>query len=1389
MLIVLCYSLILPVKAEVEDGEITQGQSNIVNGGFEDPDLISQVSNANWSNTNASNVSGWQTTATDNLIEFGWMLNGASAHMVPTITAEIIGVGASDGVQFSEVVSSDESSLYQSLSLSAGYYYNWTVHHRGRTGVDTMAIIITDDAHIDYTKTEKTEVDHFNQIIYWLKANGITAPLAGETTDYIVYSTELKENLSFSAASTGSSFSFTKDSEHTVSFEIKIVSTDETNWGEYTGTYLSEADKDILFLMVPFASSYAKDPKTAGNLIDNCSFLDNQGNNLLVNGSFDDVKISNAYSFLKGANAPSPKAGIGWCTTSYDYSIEIGNLEKGNAYGIDVIRNETIENAPSIREGSQFVELNANQDSSLYQVVHTDPGKMYKWSLSHRGRSGLDTMALIIGPEQPYAPLKTTKTSRDQMMQIVDWISKQTDVAWDIPANGCSEKITIYSPKFNSSGGFELSSNIFSLQKDANHTEEWSIWIISSRNDAWHDYGEIDLDALYDYEYIVPEGHDKSIFGFVSIKSSNSNNTYGNLLDNISFKEYYYVNVENATNGGGSEIKITNDDDSFLFDSDDSKESGWALAGSDIAIHLKPGIRKIVGTYINGTFVTIEEWQYNEENNEYIYHFENTSTTIKVEVIYVANTVVYDSRSDHEYQYDELSGGCEFALGHYNPEYISHAPQSDDGWYFVGWKYISPANNNIYMLEAVHKIVYKENEGNGTETFELHRILENGETEVVVADIPYNEGVTLFGEWKYRQRVIAQSYNQTTMEYDISTEGGNAILTIASGDALEKTDYVFDELVVGEQVYAAEGAYINVTASRKVGYKFSGWYDSSGKLVSNSISYTYRVSANKVVDLLAHFEPAGYNIIITCTVENSVDLSKYFAINCTFSNLRANKVYSLTGLSTNPITINGETVTNPTRIKADETGNASVTIYMKHGDNAELLFVPDNTLYSIISSDYKSEGYNVRGEADALRLTNNVTVSLKYYFVMQTVYIASSKHYGGIVSEASPDVISITCTSSYTIEFKTLYNSLIYNDLSVDFCFFDSSGNPKAFAKGTRILMIDFTEKNNPRYYSYTISTDDINKIKLDGNFKELVTNNSYERTFSGDQTITERLVFLVDYVGTENPAESGRVALVYNNDCNDLNIALNPVKKFVNVVEDDTELTITKENEDNIASNGPLTMNISINSSTFTVNTLYEDGIYLVKLTVEGGFPDGTYALINDIKYFSNNGLILISPLICGDYLAEIYFPVPIELNAGKTIVTASLLPVVTSVVNNPSVHSTNLEFTCIDVSSSAIDANITQNVLNPGYITSCQATLKYQNIDNIQLTIKRKNSDGTITNIIENIDVTLPPDDEAVVIALANGFVGSVGETYIFDFVGYINNAQACNDLCVVVIGYAPN
>ena len=636
------FSLAFSFSTAAEDNGMVVGQSSIINGGFEDPDLKTANPTASWKNTTKDQVLGWDTTATDGKIEFGWMKDGAtletaSEHMKPTVTSELIaGVGASDGWQFAEVVGNESSSLYQSLPLNAGYSYEWSVRHRGRAGVDTLALFLTDDANIDYAKSDKESKDHFSQIIEWMKAQGVTKPSDGVMAEYTVYTTPLKESLSFEEASTGSYFSDKEDAEHTVKFQVYLMSTGKAGWGEYSGTYASDTKKNVLFVLTPFSSASTNSPSTSGNLIDNLSFSDSQGNNLLINAGFDDIPITTSYKNFNAANSSSPTTGIGWSTTASDYIVEVGNLQKSDAYGLGVTYNTTTLNAPSIREGNQFVELNAEEESSLYQIVNAEAGKMYKWSLSHRGREGLDTMALIIGPGQEYAPKKANnnKNSRDQLMQIVDWLYAQTDVALDIPETGCSDVIRIYSPKFNGNGGYALSENIFSWQKDSKHTEEWDVWIISSLNDTWHDYGELEEGATYKHEYIIPDGHDQSIFGFVSHGSTRANGTknitYGNLLDNISFKEYYYLDIDNDTHSGGATLSVSSGrEDGFIAE---SESSGWALAGNSIIVRLTEGPRAIIGTYINDVYVPLESWTCDAETGEYTYTFENVTSAIKINV-------------------------------------------------------------------------------------------------------------------------------------------------------------------------------------------------------------------------------------------------------------------------------------------------------------------------------------------------------------------------------------------------------------------------------------------------------------------------------------------------------------------------------------------------------------------------------------------------------------------------------------------------------------------------------------------------------------------------------------------------------------------------------------
>jgi len=74
----------------------------------------------------------------------------------------------------------------------------------------------------------------------------------------------------------------------------------------------------------------------------------------------------------------SGDARIYWNTTEASEQIEYGSFVTPN-------------------EGSNFAELNASVQASLFQDIPTIPGVTIRWSLAHRGRDGTDTMRVYIG--------------------------------------------------------------------------------------------------------------------------------------------------------------------------------------------------------------------------------------------------------------------------------------------------------------------------------------------------------------------------------------------------------------------------------------------------------------------------------------------------------------------------------------------------------------------------------------------------------------------------------------------------------------------------------------------------------------------------------------------------------------------------------------------------------------------------------------------------------------------------------------------------------------------------------------------------------------------------------------------------------------------------------
>lgn len=294
-------------------------------------------------------------------------------------------------------------------------------------------------------------------------------------------------------------------------------------------------------------------------------------NRKLQNGSFEEGP-----TFEKSYDQPDQSAVPSWNTTAFQGKIELFR-DNPNTY----LTNPNVRLTPT--DGTYAAELNADEESTLYQVVKTTPSSVYEWGLDHGARNGKDIMALVIGPNQDAKPSKPNKDGRDQFMQMVDWLNIDNST---IKVGAEPKQYTVYSKKFAANGAFadNAGNNAFSLTPSTIYTEEWHIWIMASNRgkdpskaNPWNSYGanaegsagsgngsgSTTVDLSKYYLYTVPAGQTRTLFGFVSVgyvdsqTTADKAKTYGNFLDRINFQLYHPLSGSTTTHGsavvGGSD--------------------------------------------------------------------------------------------------------------------------------------------------------------------------------------------------------------------------------------------------------------------------------------------------------------------------------------------------------------------------------------------------------------------------------------------------------------------------------------------------------------------------------------------------------------------------------------------------------------------------------------------------------------------------------------------------------------------------------------------------------------------------------------------------------------------------------------------------------------------
>lgn len=526
-------------------------------------------------------------------------------------------------------------------------------------------------------------------------------------------------------------------------------------------------------------------------------------------------------------------------------------------------------------------------------------------------------MALVIGPKQSYNPTKASRTSRDQFMQMVDWLKNNED-------ESTSEKIknqqsgdkpiecVVYSKKFASNGTFENASDRnFSLSQTDVFSEEWHIWIIKSDNREWHKYGKGSKTAESSdyYKYIVPEGSNQSIFAFVSYQGTDAkgqstpdrHNTFGNLLDGITFDLYHPAEAIVNTGGTGTVTYTQNGSETNVEITPQSKNNPLEIMVDDnteLEIIAKPSFAKddngnfrldgeggkipnmFIGSYvtINGERKYLKSEEFTSEtdadgNAYYKYNFNNISGRVTVELFFSEiYTVTYLSNGGEKYSVKSMGSGTgiavlddttnvarfnERASGNYTAT-ACNWKDSDSGTLFYGWEYVSPGSeDNATVFNPDINVTYNYDGSNDPQALDFvitGTLAGTAESKTITTNA--RNVAVLKARWYFKHNVIAQTKKNDGTYVNSST--GGYVSVNESDDIYKLSDIEY----YGKTFYSFKDKTVTVTATAMDGYRFVDWYEKTADgetYINNRTSHTYTVDDSSTT-LYAKFEHDDYRI-------------------------------------------------------------------------------------------------------------------------------------------------------------------------------------------------------------------------------------------------------------------------------------------------------------------------------------------------------------------------------------------------------------------------------------------------------------------------------------------------------------------------------------------------
>lgn len=587
----------------------------------------------------------------------------------------------------------------------------------------------------------------------------------------------------------------------------------------------------------------------------------------LVNGSFDipvvpsisnydgDLSSGTKGSWYLNTNEGFEERAIaqgypsfGWRTTAYDEKIELVSQKRSATTGYNVVPYE----------GDQFAELIAEEQSSLYQTVSTPVvGEVFNWSLAHAGRAERDTMGLFIGPAQADY-MKVDSWDNDIFMWMAELIKNTSQIEWEKADVGCT-KHTVYSRK-----DIDLSkvteknyTNYFSFTKTDEINQEWQCWLITDDAGAW---------GVYSGSYTIPENQPATTFAFTAITGHDNYSALGrynegNLLDAIKFSTSYPLRATTTQGGSGTVTVDGTKIGDIIYNSD---YANVFEAGTEVIITATPAAGyNLVGMYINGTFCTTEETEdhFTHLGNGVYSHTVTVDTARYIQLIFSKkSTVIYDPNGG---TFMGTTENTEVTMAPYTNmtenKYFSwknteDALPLDDKTRFIGWyvgRIIHNGTPGGALIASNHTINYNPGSTIGVysdDTIDLYYslVVRGGSGSQKFA---LNDGIVLMAEWEYLQETAVKTKPMEDAHYFDDSTGGYVTQTIED----------IDSDVLRPDAYGRMRDVVTLTATANDGFRFRGWYDSQGNLLSDNSTYEYEVSDSTMV--YAYFSELHHPIV------------------------------------------------------------------------------------------------------------------------------------------------------------------------------------------------------------------------------------------------------------------------------------------------------------------------------------------------------------------------------------------------------------------------------------------------------------------------------------------------------------------------------------------------